>query len=141
MAIQRHDRKEMALSQLESGLRLYFDREYYSAITLGGAADEIFGQLLRVQGKEPSIESIKRAVAEIFEQTTGRALDPKRVAHRANHARNSLKHWNDGDELVVEFDALEEARDMLDRAISNYWQLQSQLSPAMERFQRELSPA
>jgi hypothetical protein len=137
--IEQHDRRVMALAQLETALRLYFEHDYYSAITLSGAADEVFGQLLKIQGKEPSIESIKRSVAAIYERLRGRPLDPARVAERANHARNALKHWSEPQPLVVEFDALEEARDMLDRAISNYWALESKLSPAMERFQSEIA--
>jgi hypothetical protein len=129
----------MALNQLETALYLYFERrDYYSAITLSGAADEIFGQLLKSQGQEPRLESIKRSVSAIFQRLRGRPLDPARVAERANFARNALKHWNEGQPLQVDFDAVEEAKDMLERAISNYWALEGELSPAMERFQGEL---
>jgi hypothetical protein len=139
MAIEPHDRRVMAHQQLETALALYFEkRDYYSAITLAGAADEIFGQLLKAEGKEPRLESIKKSVAAIFERLQGRPLDPARVAERANHARNALKHWNQGQPLIVKFDALEEAKDMLERAISNYWALEADLSAAMEKFQNEL---
>jgi hypothetical protein len=138
--LERHDRRAMALTQLETALRLYFEgSDYYSTITLSGAADEIFGQLLRAQGQEPRLESIKTSVAAIFKQLRGRPLDPARVAERANFARNALKHWNEGQPLLVEFDAIEEAKDMLERAISNYWALEEKLSPAMTRFQDEIT--
>ena len=128
----------MALAQLETALRLYFERQdYYSVIALAGAADEIFGQLLAAQGKEPSIESIKKAVVAIYQRLNGGSIDPSKIAQRANFARNALKHWNKGQPLIVEFDPLEEARDMLTRAIDNYWALEQSLSPAMERFQIE----
>lgn len=139
MPVEPHDRRSMALQQLETALFLYFERrDYYSVITLAGAADEIFGQLLRAQGAEPRLESIKRSVAAIFEHLRGRPLDPAYVAQRANFARNALKHWNEGQPLVVEFDAIEEAKDMLERAISNYWSLEEELTAAMKRFQNEL---
>jgi hypothetical protein len=138
--LERHDRRLMALTQLETALRLYFDgADYYSTITLSGAADEIFGQLLKARGQEPRLESIKKAVAAMFEHLQGRPLEPARVAERANHARNALKHWNEGQPLVVEFDAIEEAKDMLERAISNYWALEAKLSAAMTRFQNEIT--
>ena len=131
----------MALTQLETALRLYFEGvDYYSTITLSGAADEIFGQLLKVQGKEPRLESIKTSVSAIFERLYGRPLNPSQVAERANYARNALKHWGEGQPFSVEFDAIEEAKDMLERAISNYWALTSDLSPAMERFQNDIAP-
>jgi len=138
--LESHDRRVMALTQLETALRLYFDgADYYSTITLSGAADEIFGQLLTARGQEPRLESIKKSVAAMFEHLQGRPLEPARVAQRANHARNALKHWNEGQPLVVEFDAIEEAKDMLERAISNYWALEAKLSPAMTRFQNEIT--
>ena len=128
----------MALTQLETALRLYFEhQDYYSVITLGGAADDVFGQLLAANGRESSIETIKASVVAVHKHLTGEIVDPSAVATRANLARNALKHWSKGQSLIVSFDAVEEARDMLNRAIDNYWALEAQLSPAMERFQRE----
>lgn len=131
----------MALMQLETALRLYFERnDYYSVITLSGAADEVFGQILKSQGREPRLESIKKSVAAIFERLRGRPLDPKKVAESANFARNALKHWSEGQPLAVQFDAIEEAKDMLERAIANYWSLESNLLPSMLKFQDEITP-
>lgn len=57
------------------------------------------------------------------------------VRRRANWVRNTLKHWFPGQPNVVEFDAAEEAKVMLDRAIANYYALTSELTDAMQRFQ------
>ncbi len=135
----------MALTQLETALRLYFERQdYYSVVALAGAADEIFGQLLTAKGLDSSIETIKKSVVAIHKHLTGNTgniIDPSAVAARANLARNTLKHWSPGQPLIVSFDSLEEAQDMLNRAVDNYWALEQQLSPAMERFQRECMAA
>jgi len=72
----------------------------------------------------------------------GEPLEPeevKAIADRANSARNSLKHIGEMD--IVKFDLETEARDMLYRAIDNYWSLEQKLTPAMERFQREMQSA
>ena len=63
--------------------------------------------------------------------------DPTEVAirRRANWIRNTLKHWYPGQPQSVEFDVVEEAKDMLDRAINNYYALTSELTDAMQRFQ------
>src|SRR2546421_6232717 len=127
----------MALTQLETALRLYFEgSDHFSVITLAGAADEVFGQLLAAQGTCNSLEQIKKATSAIHLKLFGKELDPSWVAQRANHARNSLKHWAPGQPLAVIFDPVEEAKDMLNRAVDNYWALEHSLSPAMERFQR-----
>jgi len=142
VAVQGHDIKCMALTQLETALRLYFERQdYYSVVTLAGAADEIFGKLLTAKGLDCSIETIKKSVAAIHTHLTGSVLGSSEIVERANHARNALKHWSPGDPLIVTFDSLEEAKDMLNRAIDNYWALEKQLSPAMARFQRECMAA
>lgn len=72
----------------------------------------------------------------------GEALEPgevKAIADRANSARNSLKHIGETD--IIEFDLESETRDMHNRAIDNYWLLEQALTPAMERFQREIQSA
>ena len=137
MAIRAYYREELALQQLETALHLYFEgKDYASAITLAGVADEIFGQLLRATGRENSLDEMTKAVVAIQEKLFGEAIEPSHVAWRANHARNSLKHWNFGDPEIVKLDLAEEARDMANRAIDNYWVLKETLTPAMEEFQR-----
>jgi hypothetical protein len=139
MAIAEHNRKEMALVQLETALALYFEgTDYYSVISLAGAADELFGQLLKAKGTDNSLETLKKAAVAIHKQLTGESIEGSEIAQRANLARNSLKHWELGQPLIVVFDAREEAQDMLNRAVDNYWALEFHLTSAMERFQRQI---
>ena len=139
MPIRAYYRTDLALSQLETALRLYFEgSDFASVVTLAGTADEIFGNLLKSEGRESSLESLKTAVAAIHQALYGETIPPSLAADRANRARNSLKHWNSGDPHILKFDLPQEARDMLFRAIDNYWTLEQKLSPAMERFQREV---
>jgi len=142
MTVQTFDRKCIALTQLETALQLYFEGEdYFSVITLGGASDEIFGKLLTARGIENSLESTKKVVAAINLMLYDEPLEPKAVADRANRARNALKHIKEDSSMTVTFDVKEEAKDMLNRAIDNYWLLEERLTPAMERFQRETMAA
>lgn len=57
------------------------------------------------------------------------------IAQVANRTRNWNKHWSPGEIKVCEFDAPEEAKDMLNRAVDNYYDLTGTLTPAMQRFQ------
>jgi len=141
MPVRAYYRSTLALAQLETALRLYFEEgaDNASVITLAGAAEEIFGKLLTAAGKDNSIESMKRAVGEIHLKLYGEATPPKHIADRANHARNSLKHWDPGEREIIKLDLRQEAQDMLFRAVENYWLLESNLSERMERFQREIT--
>ena len=104
-------------------------------ITLGGAAEEIFGKLLEVKGLGNSFVSLKKAVAEMHQHLYNEVLADEAIATRANRARNHLKHL--GASPTVTLDAKQEAQDMLQRMIDNYWLLETRLTPAMERFQAE----
>ena len=59
----------------------------------------------------------------------------KGLLREANWLKNMLKHGSFCDTKVVEFDAREWAKDMLRRAIDNYYSLTYNLTPAMRRFQ------
>jgi hypothetical protein len=121
LAIEKHSRLEMGRHQLETAVALYFEnRDVYSVITLAGAADELFGKALKFQGQESRVEELSRSVAAIHKRLYGKELDPKKVAERANHARNSLKHWSLDQPVDVEFDLVEESKDMLERGINNF---------------------
>lgn len=137
MTVRAYYRSDLALSQLETALRLFAEGvEFASVITLAGAADEIFGKFLTAAGGESSLESLKKSVAAIHEKLYGEPTAPKHIADRANLAKNSLKHWDVGDPKIIKLNLAEEARDMLNRAIDNYWSLEQKLTPAMEAFQR-----
>ena len=139
VVVEKHSRLEIAKRQLETALALYFDGgDLYSVITLAGAADELFGKALRIQGQESRIEELSKSVAAIYRKLYGEELEPKRVAERANHARNALKHWAMDQDVDVEFDLVEEAKDMLERGVNNYWALYGDLTEPMERFEREV---
>jgi len=138
MTVRAYYRDDLALQQLEVALRLYFDgTDFAAVITLAGAADEIFGKLLAADGRENSLEGLKKAVAAIHLRLYGEPTASSQIADRANRAKNSLKHWDSGQPLIVKLDLAQEASDMLFRAIDNYWLLKEDLTPAMERFQRE----
>lgn len=138
MPIRADYRDNLALTQLETALRLFYEGEdFASVVTLAGAADEIFGKLLAASGRDNSLEVLKKSVAAIHQKLYGEPIDSSEIASRANRAKNSLKHWDEGQPLIVKLDLAQEARDMLFRAIDNYWALKETLTPAMERFQRE----
>lgn len=138
MTVRAYYRDDLALQQLETALRIFFEGgDFASVVTLAGAADEIFGKLLAADGRENSLEILKKAVVAIHLKLYGETIEPGLIAERANHARNNLKHWDRTQPLIVKLDLSQEATDMLSRAIDNYWALKEKLTPAMERFQRE----
>ena len=142
MPYETYERKHVALAQLETALKLYFEaQDFFSTITLAGAAEEILGKLLSAKGVNNSLDSIERTSVAIHQKLFGATLSPKEVVERANRARNCLKHYNLASPLTATLDPKQEAKDMLQRAIDNYWLLEGELTLSMERFQREILTA
>ena len=136
MAIELHDQHDIALAQLETAFRLFAEgNDFYSVITLAGAADEIFGRLLSHRGGVTALASLTKAAKAIQVIIGGSPADEKVFVERANRARNAMKHLNQSGQKVV-LDSRQEAIDMLERAISNYWELSSSLTPLMVAFQQ-----
>ena len=130
-----HDVQCVALRQLETSLHLYFEGEdYYSVITLAGAAEEVLGKLAEAAGYQNELSSEIDVTQKIFKARHGEELPEKVVATIANKPRNALKHWKPGDSKMIEFDAKEEATAMLDRAIGNFYVLTESMTQAMTRF-------
>lgn len=137
MAEASYDKECIALAQLETALHLFGeDQDHFSVITLAGAADEILGKLVIARGGQSSLDSLTTASAAIYQHLFNEPGDTKGFADRANRARNALKHIDASGAPTVTLDLWQEAVDMLNRAIDNYWTLKTSLTPAMEAFSR-----
>jgi hypothetical protein len=110
----------------------------FSVITLAGAAEEILGRYVKASGKTNSLQVLSDAALAI-QQIEGNET-PISVVHRANYARNNLKHLDlDGHEDCVSIDAWQEAKDMLGRVTDNYWLLDDCSSPLIENFLQQVT--
>jgi len=127
---------EAAKNQLERGLSLYLDeQDYLAAITLAGASEEILGKMLEGQGGKNALKSLSSAVAAIQIQSGIFQPVEKKIIGELNKVRDWLKHYQNGGSL--EFDAKEDAKEFLDRAISNYFALTGDETELMRRFKEQ----
>jgi len=138
MPVQTYDKRFIALTQLESSLRLFREcDDYFSVLTLAGAAEEILGKLLRSSGRhQNALDDLTSGAVLIHKHLFGEDSGEKEFANRANRARNASKHLDAGGPTIT-LDIRDEAKDMLNRAIDNYWLLEESLTPAMRLFTQE----
>ncbi|MBU5612756.1 hypothetical protein [Geomonas azotofigens] len=124
MNIEKHHKQEIATRQVETALLLYFaQKDLFSVITLAGAAEEIFGQLLRL--REPGEkQSPFRSVLELLRPAKTRAREELAAAHETD--------------LYVHMDVRHEAEFLLGRAIDDYFALTGELSGNMRKFNEEV---
>src|SRR5688572_30923020 len=113
-------------------IELFLDRDdYVSSVTLAGAAEEILGKLLEVQGGTPALRELANASVDVGKVLFREAWSVKHFIELMNATRNNLKHINDGNDVPISRDA---AVKMLDRAVTNYWTLRNDQTPQMQRF-------
>jgi hypothetical protein len=101
-------KEAIAMIQLNDAIKLYNDARYVSAITLAGAAEEIFARLLEEESRR---RSLSLASAEDTEQFMFESI-PKLITEKNYHiqrsrVRNELKHhgnkWSQG-EITDDFE-------------------------------------
>lgn len=130
---------EIAERQLERAIEIFLDKkDYVSALTLAGAAEEILGKILNQRGDvhwlDKILDGALRALG--FRKRTFDSPEAKKarkeVAALANYHKNRMKHYNAGGSLT--FEPYLEAVEMIERAMSNYSKLTGRQTGAMDRF-------
>jgi hypothetical protein len=150
-AIPKH---AVATELLDRALRLYFEGDsYFAALHLAGAAEEVLAVYIRGLKEDdgeplvPAFDSLREAAALLAEREVGadRKVVERRIGEAMNEAKNSTKHKRGRSDEFVDFDARTEAKQMLDFAVANYYQLAPSLglahTPLLERFNDELRGA
>lgn len=135
--MEKFNKIDIAESQLETALQLYFSGDnFVSALTLAGAAEEILGVCLKLKGIPTSLEETVKGTCLIHEKFHGVRPPKKEIIERANRARNNFKHLNSEEDIEITMDLEEEAKDMLQRAITNYWRFKEDLTKNMVQFEK-----
>ena len=113
---------KIARLQLEDAIELFLAGKRISAITLAGAAEEIFARLLNLQG-EPSVAEETWEHIEEVRAATGLPDAGSRTKSDAfrewNKDRNALKHHSNVDEDPFTFSPFDAAYEMISRANVN----------------------
>jgi hypothetical protein len=113
---------EIAKVQLTEAISLFLAGKYLCAITLSGAAEEIFARLLNARGEKSIVESSFNAIQSVREKTGFCVMGnrPKNeIFNEWNTARNALKHHGKESEDVISLNLFDEAYWMIKRALSN----------------------
>ena len=119
---------DVAMIQLDAAIRANMQNRDIEAITLAGAAEEIFGAMCRRRGLQNAVKKI----AEI-EITSWNSDDVKNRISCLNKVRNNLKHADN--EAEDEFEVTElDPIIMIVRAIENARILEIEFSQEMELF-------
>ena len=137
MSVVPTPKHQVAVELLVAALRSYVENKaYYAALHLAGGAEEVlsvYARGMQLESGEPMVpayDSFKDAVVALSgpRSEKEREAGHKAVADLLNRAKNSVKHkYGVGDELVS-FDAKEDSAEVIDRAVTTYFQVQASLN-------------
>ncbi|GID03220.1 hypothetical protein [Pseudomonas sp. 008] len=126
---------DIARRQLDVAVDIFLsDGDLISVITLAGAAEEIFGTIVSVGGKENAVKFLVRS-----HKSLGSKLVEKEIRNHANLVRNALKHADRDSDENIEFDERQEAIAMLSRALTNFSKIDMNGAfPLMEKVYEQM---
>lgn len=121
-----------SLELLSRGIELYLRGDsYYAALHLAGAAEEVFAVYVRELPPEPltgcgsASDQLRQAFVALSDPS--RPQDEKSLEKwfhdRTYAAKNAVKHKRGRRDYLVDFDPKLEAGELLDLAVSTYFQL------------------
>lgn len=162
MAKVTHRKLDIAYEYLVAAAELYYQGRHFPALTLAGAAEEIFEAVMESRNQRPASPPrvalprapVFRRVPEPFVPISrtwidvAKALSPElrnlpdaAVYKRLYRAKNSAKHGTTPGrrkpDLLIEADAELEAYYMLARALENYVRLHFEPLGILRKFYRE----
>ena len=141
-----------SLELLSRGIELYLRGDsYYSALHLAGAAEEVLAIYVRELPPATQSETISLSVSDQMKRAFVAFSAPdshqdqksleKWFHDRTYAAKNSVKHKRGHRDRLVDFDPKLEAAELLDLAVSTYFQLFSRTElpylPCIEAFDQK----
>ena len=137
-----HHYMKSAISQLEVAIELYkSERCYFSCITLAGAADEVFGKQLNLDGKTNALERDVEHLSSLLSPAELSEIGAEKgIRNNLNEPRNVTKHRRE-DEDFAYFNPKHEAFDLLQRAVENYLSLTGKATGKIYDFKFEQNPS
>ena len=124
MAKRTHYRLDLAQEQLDLALELFLTgRSYVCALTLAGAAEEVFGQFISSRDEQNVLQHMYSIEAPVEKMLRKETYSWKAFTREKNLIRNAAKHWSTSEGMEINADLEDESLRMLVRACDNYARL------------------
>ena len=129
------DKLAIADEMLESAIESYFDdQKYFSALHLAGAAQEIYGKWLRINGGQDFSTMMLDNAARILEEP----IDRKAIKKEDKRPKNSIKHIDNESDRFAYLDPQLDSFLVISVAVTDYMMLQRKETANIVRFKKYL---
>lgn len=131
-SLPTYTKQELALHQLGRAIQLLLDEDdAICAITLGGAAEEILGDMVKLQGGVSAHQALIDECVTAGHSVHNEEWKSSEFHEMFAYYRNELKHYRQGSDITV---TAECAHPVLDRAIENLHFLRIPESAQVRRY-------
>ena len=134
------EKLQIACELLEAALVHYYDEKpaYFASLHLAGGADVLLGAYVEFkQGGVPQFDQFKKLGVKFSEFLEAPATE-QQIGEAMNRGRNGVKHMDSASNDTLFIYAKREAKDMLTRAVYNYYALMETYelpeTPLIRRF-------
>jgi hypothetical protein len=123
MAKETYQKIDIAHEYLDMAMQLYMEkRDFFCAIHLAGAAEEIFGSHLQ---KEQRISHLAvKAQIQILAFEAGATPEYQEAKNMVLSSKNKIKHMDGDEDSTILIDPVFQARRWIDDALTNLYTLQ-----------------
>lgn len=123
--IHRISKKQIADAQLYSAIDRYLAKDYIPAVTLAGAAEEIYSSFIKMSRAGMLGKKVKTSLGLylLFCRIRGTKEKKSYLVARANMIRNEFKHHGRGNREWVRVDLVVAATVAIHRSLENYFRI------------------
>ena len=128
---------EIAEIQLNRALKLFLnEKDYISALTLAGAAEEILGKMIEKNGETNSFKEAIQQSNKLIEKFGGEPVPENKAGPLFNYYRNRLKHYMDNEPIGFSADYF--SAEIIIRAAKNYIKLTNKENELISEFKKAI---
>jgi len=122
--LDNYHKKDIAMQHFNLALTEYVRGDnLFSVIHLAGAAEEMFGKLLVIKGKESALSKVQKWLQSWYSITKKETPKAGILNKQILKVKNGVKHIDDSTDLIITFDIKKESNQIIRRAIENFKQL------------------
>jgi hypothetical protein len=129
--MNKFDKLVIADEMLEAAIELFLDgKKYFPSLHLAGAAQEIYGKWLRINGGKDHTTSM----LDIYEKLVDEPLDRKSIKEEDKRPKNTIKHFNNKNDRYALLNPELDSLMILSEAVTEYMKLKRAETVNIERF-------
>lgn len=133
--MKKIDKLKIADEMLDKAIESYLDdKKYFAALHLAGAAQEIYGKWLRIEGYQDFSRMMLNHAENIFDEP----IDKKAVKKEDKRPKNSIKHMDSESDRFAYLNPKFDSFLAVSEAVVEYMKLQRKETPNVIRFREYL---